>query len=93
MSPRKRRLNSSPTTQHQNSKRIRLITNLADSQASAASTYSSKSSGDSVYTVRAIIGEKPGEYLIDWAENKFTGESYSPDWKNQCAASMQLSRS
>ena len=80
MSPRKRRLNSSPTTHYRDNKRIRLITDLTDSQASSASNYSSKSSGDSVYTVRAIIGEKPGEYLIDWAENKFTGESYSPDW-------------
>ncbi|KAL8929491.1 MAG: hypothetical protein Q9208_001160 [Pyrenodesmia sp. 3 TL-2023] len=40
----------------------------------------SQDSQQSVHTIKAIVGEKPGEYLIDWADNRFTGQVYSPDW-------------
>lgn len=30
--------------------------------------------------IKAIIGERPNEYLIDWADDPITGEKFKPDW-------------
>lgn len=80
MSTRKRRPSPSPLVDHQRSKRARLLSDLWPSHDYDNSSPQSQTSGETVYTIRAIIGEKPGEYLIDWAEDRFTGETYPPDW-------------
>ena len=33
-----------------------------------------------VYRIKAIIGERPTEYLINWADDPITGEEFKPDW-------------
>ncbi|KAL9000475.1 MAG: hypothetical protein Q9188_005668 [Gyalolechia gomerana] len=83
MSSRKRCLSPSRVVDHQPSKRARLLSDLwpSDNCQYTQSTHPSQSSGKSDYTIRAIIGEKSGEYLIDWADNRYTGEAYSPDWQ------------
>ncbi|KAL8725219.1 MAG: hypothetical protein Q9181_006502, partial [Wetmoreana brouardii] len=82
MSTRKRRIspNQDQLAEHQRSKRAKLISTLWQPQGESDPSYRSKTSHESVYSVKAIIGEKPGEYLIDWADNKRTGETYSPNW-------------
>ncbi|KAL9028570.1 MAG: hypothetical protein Q9196_003089, partial [Gyalolechia fulgens] len=84
MSTRKRRPGPNRVVDHQPSKRARLLSDLwsSDNCQYTQSTYPSQSSGQSIYTIRAIIGEKRGEYLIDWADNRYTGEAYSPDWRS-----------
>ncbi|KAI4203584.1 MAG: hypothetical protein LQ350_001774 [Teloschistes chrysophthalmus] len=79
MHPRKRGL-SANRIDNKRSKRAKLISDLWDPQSESISSYNSASSRDSTYTIRAIIGEKPGAYLIDWADDRFTGQAYSPDW-------------
>lgn len=34
----------------------------------------------SSYQINGIIGEREDEYLIDWADDSITGESFEPDW-------------
>ncbi|KAL9581843.1 MAG: hypothetical protein Q9212_003649 [Teloschistes hypoglaucus] len=79
MNPRKRNL-SPDRIDNKRTKRAKLISDLWDPQSESISSYSSASSRDSTYTIRAIIGEKPGAYLIDWADDRFTGQAYSPNW-------------
>ncbi|KAL8936751.1 MAG: hypothetical protein Q9216_004770 [Gyalolechia sp. 2 TL-2023] len=86
MSTRKRRLSPSRALDHQPTKRARLLSDLWPSESS----HPSQSSGQSIYTIKAIIGEKPGEYLIDWADNRYTGEAYSPDWVQICLLYLDL---
>ncbi|KAL8687864.1 MAG: hypothetical protein Q9218_006083, partial [Villophora microphyllina] len=81
MSTRKRCLSPTAITDNKRRKGARLISDLWSPQTKSSSSYSSTSSQDSAYTIRAIIGEKPGAYLIDWADDKFTGEAYSPNWQ------------
>lgn len=80
MITRKRPLSPSPPIDHQPSKRAKLLSNLWQSQESSGSSLESQNSQQSTYTIRAIIGERIGEYLIDWANNRITGEVYAPDW-------------
>ncbi|KAK0857987.1 hypothetical protein LTR03_000554 [Friedmanniomyces endolithicus] len=34
-----------------------------------------------LYTLRSIIDEKPGHYLIDWEDDPVTGEAFDPTWE------------
>jgi len=36
---------------------------------------------DRDYELRAILDERRGRYLIDWEDDKVTGESYEPTWE------------
>jgi len=64
------------------SKRARLLSSLWNSQEEAAHSIetSSSTSSSSVYRIKAIIGERLGEYLIDWADDLISGEKYKADW-------------
>lgn len=33
-----------------------------------------------VYRIKAIVGERSAEYLIDWADDPITAEKFKPDW-------------
>ena len=70
------------------SKRPRTSSQLSDFQSqssvpSASPSCSAHSSG-TIYEIRGIIGERQGEYLIDWADDPVTGESYDADWVSIC---------
>ena len=82
MSSRKRKNSSIPEKEGTLSKRARLLSNLWHSQQEAAgSTETSLSNPSSpVYMIKAVIGERPNEYLIDWADDPITGEKFKPDW-------------
>ena len=82
MSSRKRKNSAIPGTDRNPSKRARLFTSLWQSQetTSTSPVESSCSSSGSVYRIKAIIGERPREYLIDWADDPITGEKFKPDW-------------
>lgn len=80
MSCRKRRISSTSPADYQQNKRAKLLSGLWQSREDRPSIDSAKDSQESEFSIRAIIGEKPGEYFIDWADNPLTGESYSPDW-------------
>ncbi|KAL8987451.1 MAG: hypothetical protein Q9177_003337 [Variospora cf. flavescens] len=81
MSTRKHQLSPTAIANDQQSKRARLLSNLWHSPESSSWYSKSETSQGSTFTIRAILGEKPGEYLVDWADNRFTGEAYSPDWQ------------
>ncbi|KAL9591999.1 MAG: hypothetical protein Q9179_007161 [Wetmoreana sp. 5 TL-2023] len=81
MSTRKRRISPNQVAEHRRSKRAQLISALWQPQGESDSSHRSNPSQESIYTIKAIIGEKPGEYLIDWADNTRTGDAYSPNWK------------
>ncbi|KAL8749570.1 MAG: hypothetical protein Q9199_007604, partial [Rusavskia elegans] len=81
MSCRKRRISSTSPADYQQNKRAKLLSDLWQSREDRPSIDSAKDSQESEFSIRAIIGEKPGEYFIDWADNPLTGESYSPDWQ------------
>ena len=82
MSSRKRKNSAIPGKDRNPSKRARLFSGLWQSQeaASASPAESSWRSSGSVYSIKAIIGERPREYLIDWADDPITGEKFKPDW-------------
>ena len=82
MSSRKRKNSAIPETGRNLSKRARLFTGLWQSQEATSSSpvESSCSSSGSVYRIKAIIGERPREYLIDWADDPITGQKFKPDW-------------
>ncbi|KAL8659863.1 MAG: hypothetical protein Q9226_000228, partial [Calogaya cf. arnoldii] len=80
MSCRKRRISSTSATDFPQTKRARLLSDLWQNREDSHSIDSATVSQESEFSIRAIIGEKPGEYFIDWADNSVTGESYSPDW-------------
>lgn len=82
MSSRKRKNNTIRGTDESVSKRARLLSSLWNSQeeeTGSSDGFSCRPSS-SVYTIKAIIGERPAEYLIDWADDPLTGETFSPDW-------------
>ena len=80
MSCRKRPISSTSPTDHQQNKRAKLLSDLWQNREDPSSIDSAEDSQGSEFSIRAIIGEKPGQYFIDWADNPVTGESYSPDW-------------
>lgn len=55
-----------------------------NSQATLKSSISDRSSQNnsstSSYPIKAIIAERPGEFLVDWEDNAATGHQYSPSW-------------
>lgn len=85
MSTRKRVNSANPRTEGTHSKRAKLLSGLWVSQGQAvgslegSESLSGQSSG-SVYHIKAIIGENPSEYLIDWADDPITGKSFEPSW-------------
>ncbi|KAI4231300.1 MAG: hypothetical protein LQ349_005701, partial [Xanthoria aureola] len=81
MSCRKRPISSTSPTDHQQNKRAKLLSDLWQNREDPSSIDSAEDSQGSEFSIRAIIGEKPGQYFIDWADNPVTGESYSPDWQ------------
>ena len=82
MISRKRKHSQDLGTEKNLSKRAKLLANLWQSQeesvGSAQGSQSDRSS--SVYRIKAIIGERSNEYLIDWADDPITGERFKPDW-------------
>lgn len=77
------------------SKRPRTSSQLLDFQSqssvpSASPSCSAHSSG-TVYEIRGIVGERGGEYLIDWADDPVTGESFDADWVSTCILLSPLS--
>ena len=91
MNSRKRKNSPSPEKERDLSKRARLPSNLWRSleEATGSAGKSSSNSPSSVYKIKAIIGERPSEYLIDWADDPITGETFRPDWvSTNCYSSM-----
>lgn len=83
MSSRKRKNSPSLGTENHLSKRAKLLADLWKTQeGSVGTTQGSHSNLSSpVYRIKAIIGENPTEYHIDWADNPITGEKFKPDWQ------------
>lgn len=85
MSSRKRKNSTNPEITRNPSKRARLLSTLWDSQdekvGNSASSQGYTSSLE--FQIKAIIGERPTEYLIDWADNPITGETFTPDWVSE----------
>lgn len=83
MSSRKRKNSPDPGTETTLSKRARLLSNLWQTQEETVGTTQGSQSNPSspVYRIKAIIGERPTEYLIDWADDPITGETFKPDWQ------------
>ncbi|KAL8772797.1 MAG: hypothetical protein Q9209_002142 [Squamulea sp. 1 TL-2023] len=81
MSCRKRRISSVSATDQQQSKKAKLLSHRWHKCEDADSIHDTRTSQESEFSIRAIIGEKPDQYLIDWADDRLTGESYSPDWQ------------
>ena len=81
-SSRKRKNSLDSGTQRTLSKRAKLLSSLWQSQEEiVGATQSSQSNPSSpVYRIKAIIGERPFEYQIDWADDPITGEKFKPDW-------------
>lgn len=83
MSSRKRKnVSLDPETEKTLSKRAKLLSNLWQSQEESVRTTQGSQSNPSspVYRIKAIIGERSTEYLIDWADDPTTGERFKPDW-------------
>ena len=84
MVSRKRRHSHTSETLQDAYKRARLLTDSLNFQRESesldeSSNYSASSSG-TVYQIKAIIGERRHEYLIDWANDSATGATFEPDW-------------
>lgn len=82
MSSRKRKNRPDPETEKTLSKRAKLLSHLWESQEEllGATQGSQINPSSPVYRIKAIIGERPTEYLIDWADDPITGEIFKPDW-------------
>ena len=82
MSTRKRKNSADPGTERNLSKRAKLLSDLWQSQEETGRTTQGSQSNLSspVYRIKAIIGERSTEYLIDWADDPVTGERFKPDW-------------
>lgn len=83
MSSRKRKLSTVPETSNgTSSKRAKLLSDLWSSQEERSDRGGPGQAGISstVYTIKAIIGERESEYLIDWADDPITGGGFQPDW-------------
>ena len=85
MNTRKRKHSTAGELQQTSSKRAELLSQLwssgeKPSTADKTSTSSSTNSLGTVDQIEAIIGERGDEYLIDWANDPVTGESFEPDW-------------
>ena len=82
MSSRKRKNSPDPGTEKNLSKRARLLAELWKSQEETVGTTQGSQSNQSspVYRIKAIVGERSAEYLIDWADDPITGERFKPDW-------------
>ena len=82
MSSRKRKNSPSLGTENHLSKRAKLLADLWKSQEESVGTTQESHSNpsSSVYRIKAIIGERQTEYLIDWADDSITGEKFKPDW-------------
>ena len=82
MSTRKRKNSADPGTEKNLSKRAKLLSDLWQSQEETGRTAQGSQSNLSspVYRIKAIIGERSTEYLIDWADDPVTGERFKPDW-------------
>ena len=82
MSSRKRGNSPDQGTENILSKRAKLSSNLWNSEETVVGiTQGGQSSpSSSVYRIKAIIGERSTEYLIDWADDPITGEKFKPDW-------------
>lgn len=82
MNSRKRKNSTIPEFGGKLSKRTRLLSTLWDSQEEQVGIpeRSRNDSSSPIYKIKAIIGEKPADYLIDWANDPITGEIFKPDW-------------
>ncbi len=85
MNSRKRKDSTIPEFEGKLSKRTRLLSTLWNPQEEQVGIpeRSSNNSSSPVYKIKAIIGERPADYLIDWANDPITGESFNPDWVSQ----------
>jgi len=85
MNSRKRKNSTIPETDAELSKRARLLSTLWKSQEdqSKSPAKSQDKPSSPVYKIKAIIGEKPAEYLIDWADDLIAGEIFTPDWVSE----------
>ena len=82
MSSRKRKISPDPGTEKNLSKRAKLLAALWQSQEETVGATQGSQSNPStpVYGIKAIIGERSTEYLIEWADDPITGETFIPDW-------------
>ena len=82
MSFRKRKISPDIGTERTPSKRAKLLSSLWKAQEETVGTTqeSQKTSSSPLYRIKAIIGERSDEYLIDWADDPITGERFKPDW-------------
>ena len=82
MTSRKRKYSPDPGTEKNLSKRAKILADLWQSQEESVATTqgSQRNPSSPVYRIKAIIGERPTEYLIDWADDPITGEKFKPDW-------------
>ena len=82
MSFRKRKNSPDSGTEKTLSKRAKLLSSLWKAQEETVGTTqeSQKSPSSPVYRIKAIIGERSNEYLIDWADDPITGERFERDW-------------
>ncbi|KAK1825308.1 hypothetical protein LTR12_000108 [Friedmanniomyces endolithicus] len=72
-----KRKQSSPAV-HNSRKRAR----VPSSSSPAASPHPhGEVDPERLYTLRSIIDEKPGHYLIDWEDDPVTGEAFDPTWE------------
>ncbi len=82
MSSRKRKNSPYSGTEKILSKRAKLLSNLWQSQEESVGTTqgSQRNSSSPIYRIKGIIAERSNDYLIDWADDPITGESFEPDW-------------
>ena len=67
------------------------MSNLWKSQEESVGTQGSqRNSSSPVYRIKAIIGERSNEYLIDWADDPITGESFKQDWVSTDTSHVSL---
>ena len=82
MRTRKRKSSTVSKGEQNSSKRARLLSSLwqLEDDSVIGTERSSASNATVVYQINGIIKERPGEYLIAWADDPVTGERYNPNW-------------
>lgn len=95
MSSRKRQSSTIEEKEGKVSKRARLLSSLWRSQEETVDSVEEilSTPSSAVYRIKAIIGERPGEYLIDWADNPITGESFKADWVSSKTNDLMIEHS
>lgn len=90
---RKRKSTTTHEKEGRLSKRAKFLSSLWASQEEIEESIatSSTSTSKSAYRIKAIIGERPGEYLIDWADDPSTGRKFKADWVSEMSSFCFLS--